>query len=403
MALASLRSNKLRAFLTMLSIVVGIFSIIGSMTALGILTSGISDSLSQLGNETFTIKKFPSIQMGGMDWLKYIHRKTITYDQIRLVRSNVSLPVAVSAENTISPLTVVFGDQKSDPQFNLTGSDDNFATNHNFTVADGRLLTKEDVEYARDVCVLGADLVKRVFIHGEHPVGKTVKLNDRPYEVVGVFDAKGGGSGASLDNFALIPVTNMLKYHIDKDLASLTMTVRSRNQDMLDATEDEVIGAMRSARGVKPGADNDFELESNTSLNLQFQSFSDYIVYAGAGISAIALIAASIGIMNIMLVSVTERTKEIGIRKALGAKRTSIIAQFLTESTVLCLIGGVIGIVLGVALGNILSFFTHSPGYIPYVWVLIGLLVCSFVGIVFGLYPAVKAANMDPIDALRFE
>ena len=144
-------------------------------------------------------------------------------------------------------------------------------------------------------------------------------------------------------------------------------------------------------------------MEDNSSLNLQFESFTDYIVYAGAGISAIALLAASIGIMNIMLVSVTERTKEIGIRKALGATRASIIWQFLTESTVLCLIGGIIGIILGVALGNILAIVMHASVYIPYVWVVIGLVVCMFVGIVFGLYPAVKAARMDPIDALRFE
>jgi len=403
MALASLRSNKLRAFLTMLSIVVGVFSIIGAMTALGILTTGISNSLSQLGSETFTVKKMPTIQVGGMAWMKYMHRKTITYDQVKFVRSFTKLPLAVSAENTLAPLTIAYRDQKSDPQFSLTGSDDNFALNHNYTISEGRMLTREDVEYSRDVCVLTTDLIDRVFKNGEKPLGKTVQLNSRPYLVVGTFEKKGGGSGASQDNFALIPVTNMLKYFIDKDLKSLTMTVRASSDAQMSATIDEVIGAMRSARGVKPGADNDFEVEDNSSLNLQFQSFTDYIVYAGAGISAIALLAASIGIMNIMLVSVTERTKEIGIRKALGATRASIISQFLTESTVLCLIGGIIGIILGIALGNILALVMHAPVYIPYLWVVIGLVVCMFVGIVFGLYPAVKAAKMDPIDALRFD
>ncbi len=403
MALASLRVNKLRAFLTMLSIVVGVFSIIGAMTALGILTNGISNSLSQLGSETFTVKKFPTIQMGGASWMKYLHRKTITYDQIKFVRSFTKLPSAVSAENTLAPLTIAFKNQKSDPQFNLTGSDDYFAINHNYTVTEGRMLTREDVEYARDVCILTTDLINRVFINGEKPLGKTVQLNNRPYEVIGIFETKGSGSGASQDNFALIPITNMLKYFTDKDLASLTMTVRATSEEQINPTIDEVIGAMRSARGVKPGAENDFEVEDNSSLNLQFQSFSDYIVYAGAGISAIALLAASIGIMNIMLVSVTERTKEIGIRKALGATRSSITAQFLTESTVLCLIGGIIGIIIGIAFGNIVAIFMHASVYIPYLWIVIGLLVCTFVGIVFGLYPAIKAAKMDPIDALRFE
>jgi putative ABC transport system permease protein len=403
MALNSLRTNKLRAFLTMLSIVVGVFSIIGAMTALGILTNGISNSLSQLGSETFTIKKMPTIQVGGAAWMKYMHRKNIMFDQIKFVRAFTKLPSAVSAENTIAPLTIAYKNQKSDPQFNLTGSDDFFASNHNYSIAEGRMLTREDVEFARDVCILTSDLIRRVFKDSEKPLGKTVQLNSRPYEVVGIFETKGGGSGASQDNFALIPITNMLKYFTDKDLKSLTMTVRAPSQELMSATIDEVIGSLRAARGVKPGADNDFEVEDNSSLNLQFQSITDYIVWAGAGISAIALLAASIGIMNIMLVSVTERTKEIGIRKALGATRASITAQFLTESVVLCLIGGIIGIILGVALGNIVSILTSSAVYIPYLWVLIGLLVCTFVGVVFGLYPALKASKMDPIDALRFE
>lgn len=403
MATSSLRSNKLRAFLTMLSIVVGIFSIIGSMTAIGILTNGISSSLSQLGSETFTVQKFPSIQLGGMDWLKYIHRRSITFDQIKFVREFTKLPMAVSAEHTTAPLTVAYGNEKSDPQFNMMGSDDYFATNHNYVVSEGRMLTKDDIEYARDVCILTTDITRRIFKHGENPIGKEVKLNARPYEVVGVFETKGGGGGASLDNFALIPITNEQKYFTDRDITSLTMTVRATAQEQLDATQDEVIGALRTARGVKPGAVNDFEVETNSSLNLQFESFSKYIVYAGAGISAIALLAASIGIMNIMLVSVTERTKEIGIRKALGAKRSSIIAQFLTESVVLCLIGGVIGIILGIGLGNLIAIFAKAPVYIPYMWIGIGLAVCSFVGVVFGMYPALKAARMNPVDALRFE
>lgn len=403
MAFSSLRLNKLRAALTMLSIVVGVFSIIGSMTALGVLTNQVTNSLSQLGNETFTIQKFPSIQMGGAEWMKYLNRKSITYDHVRFVREFTTLPVAVSAEHQLAPLTVAYGNEKSDPQFELVGSDDNYATNHNYIIKEGRMLTHEDVEFARNVTVLTKDIINRVFKDGSSPLGKTVKLNDYPYEVIGVFEPKGGGGGASQDNFALVPITNEQKNFVDRDLISLSITVRARNQQLLEATQDEVIGALRAARGVKPGAENDFEVESNTSLNLQFESFSKYIVYAGAGISAIALLAASIGIMNIMLVSVTERTKEIGIRKALGARRSSIIGQFLTEAVVLCLIGGLIGIILGIVFGNLVAVFLKLETYIPYMWVGVGLLTCTFVGIVFGLYPALKAARMHPIDALRFE
>lgn len=403
MAFTSLRSNKLRAYLTMLSVAVGILSIVGSMTAIGILSNSVSAQLSQLGNETFTIQKFPSIQMGGADWMKYLNRKSITYDQVKFVREFTTLPVAVSAEHQLAPLTVSYGNEKSDPQFELVGSDENYATNHNTVIQEGRMLTREDVEYARNVAILTKDIIKRVFKDGSSPLGKTIKLNDHPYEVIGIFESKGGSGGASQDNYALVPITNEQKNFVDRDLISLNVTVRARNQEVLEATQDEVIGTLRAARGVKPGMDNDFEVESNTSLNLQFESFSKYIVYAGAGISAIALIAASIGIMNIMLVSVTERTKEIGVRKALGARRSSIIAQFLTESVIICILGGAVGIILGIGFGNLIAVFTNSPSFIPFTWVAIALFVCVFVGVVFGLYPAIKAARMDPIDALRFE
>jgi putative ABC transport system permease protein len=402
-AFSSIRSNKLRSGLTLLGIVVGVFSIIGVMTALGALTNSVDSSLSQLGAETFTVKKTPSLQFGGSAWRKYARRKPITYEQIKFVRDNAQLPLAVSAENMYAPLTVAYGNEKSDPQFQLYGSDDNYGTNHNRDVAKGRMLAASDVQYGRDVTVLGADIVDRVFKHGEDPIGKTVRLNDHNYDVIGVFERKGGGMGQSQDGFALIPITNEIKYFIQQEYTSLQITVRARSKEVFDETQDEIIGAMRSVRGVKPGDENDFELENNTSLTLQMAPFLNYTKNIGFGISAIALLAASIGIMNIMLVSVTERTKEIGIRKALGATKADIAGQFLTEAVVLCEVGGVIGIAIGIGIGNILAVVIHASVYVPMMWVGIGLGVCSLVGIVFGLYPALKAANMPPIDALRFE
>jgi putative ABC transport system permease protein len=402
-AFSSLRSNKLRSALTLLGIVVGVFSIIGVMTALGALTSSVDNSLSQLGAETFTVKKWPSIQLGNSDWKKYMKRKPITYEQIKFVRQSAELPLAISAENMYAPLTVAFGNEKSDPQFQLYGSDENYGINHSRDIAKGRMLTPADVQYGRDVTVLGQDIVDRVFKHGENPIGQTVRMNDHNYLVIGVFERKGGGMGQSQDGFALIPVTNEIKYFIQPAYTSLQMTVRARSKAVFDETQDEIIGALRSVRGDKPGAENDFEVENNTSLTTQFDSFSKYLSYAGFGISAISLLAASIGIMNIMLVSVTERTKEIGIRKALGATKGDIAGQFLTEAVVLCLVGGLIGIAIGIGIGNILAVFIHASVYVPIFWVFVGLGVCVLVGVFFGLYPALKAANMDPIDALRFE
>jgi putative ABC transport system permease protein len=402
-AFNSLRANKLRSALTLLGIVVGVFSIIGVMTALGALTNSVDNSLSQLGAETFTVKKWPSIQLGNSDWKKYMKRKPITYEQIKFVRQSAELPLAISAENMYAPLTVAFGNEKSDPQFQLYGSDENYGVNHSRDIAKGRMLTPADVQYGRDVTVLGQDIVDRVFKHGEDPIGQTIRMNDHNYLVIGVFEKKGGGMGQSQDGLALIPVTNEIKYFINPATTSLQITVRARSKASFDETQDEIIGALRSVRGDKPGADNDFEVENNTSLTTQFDSFSKYLSYAGFGISAISLLAASIGIMNIMLVSVTERTKEIGIRKALGATKSDIAGQFLTEAVVLCLVGGLIGIAIGIGIGNILAVFIHASVYVPILWVFVGLGVCVFVGMFFGLYPALKAANMNPIDALRFE
>ncbi len=402
-AFEALRANKLRSALTLLGIVVGVFSIIGVMTALGALTNSVDTAISRLGGNTFTVQLMPSLHMGAADWQKYLRRKPITYEEIKFVRENTKLPLSVSAENTVAPLTVAYGNIKSDPEFSLIGSDDNYAVNHDYDIAKGRMLTPDDVQYGRDVTVLGQDIVDRVFQNGENPIGKTVQMNQHNYLVVGVFARKGGGMGQSQDGFALIPITNMLKYFVKKENTSLQMTVRARSKKVFDETQDEVIGAMRSVRGVKPGADNDFEIEDNTSLTTQFNSFSKYLSYAGFGISAIALLAASIGIMNIMLVSVTERTKEIGIRKAMGATKAAIAGQFLTEAIVLCWVGGIIGIAIGIGIGNILALFLHASVYVPMNWIGIGLGVCSLVGVVFGLYPALKAANMSPIDALRFE
>ncbi len=402
-AFHSIRGNKLRSGLTLLGIVVGVFSIIGVMTALGALTNSIDQSLSQLGSTTFTLKKWPSMHMGGNDWMKYRRRKPILYEQIRTVRANTRLPETVSAENTYTPVIASFGSEKSDPSYSIIGSDESFAINHSFDIARGRMLNADDVQYGRDVAVLGQDIVSRIFTHNEEPIGQAIRLNNHEYTVIGVFEHKGGGMGQSQDGFALVPITNELRTFTVQDNTSLDILVRARNKQTFDETQDEVIGALRAARGVKPGVENDFEVENNDSLTTQFDSFSMYLKYAGFGISAIALLAASIGIMNIMLVSVTERTKEIGIRKAMGATKMDIAGQFVTEAIVLCEVGGVIGIAIGIGLGNIIAIFIHATVYVPMVWVGIGLAVCSLVGIVFGLYPAMKAANMHPIDALRFE
>lgn len=236
-----------------------------------------------------------------------------------------------------------------------------------------------------------------------YPIGKEIIVDGNSFEVIGVLAAKGEIFGQSTDNIALIPITTMDKIYTGRKDRSINITVMSESNEEYDETVEHIIGLMRIIRKVPLGEENDFEIFSNESLIKEANNFTKYFKYGAGVISFISLIAAGVGIMNIMLVTVTERTKEIGIRMAIGAKRRNILSQFLIEAIFLCEFGGVIGIVIGVASGNLLGYFLQTPVSIPYDWVVIGLIVCSIIGITFGTYPAYKAARLNPIDALRYE
>jgi putative ABC transport system permease protein len=233
-------------------------------------------------------------------------------------------------------------------------------------------------------------------------VGERLKLNGINYNVVGVLAPKGGSLGGQQDNFAVVPITTALN-RAGRWTRSLNILVQARDAASYEDTVDQVRGALRVVRKVPPGAEDDFEIASNDSLIGQFNTFTRTVRLGVAVVSSIALIAAGIGIMNIMLVSVTERTREIGIRRAIGAKKRNIMAQFIVEAVVLCEVGGVIGVVLGILGGNAVAFFMKVPPAVPFDWIVLGLAICSAVGVIFGTYPAFKAANLDPIESLRYE
>jgi putative ABC transport system permease protein len=253
----------------------------------------------------------------------------------------------------------------------------------------------------RDVCVLGSALAKTVFPFGS-PVGERLKINGINYTVVGVLEPKGGSLGGEQDNFAVVPITTGLS-RFGRWSSSLMILVQARDAESYDDTVEQVRGILRVIRKVPPGVEDDFEIFSNDSIITQFNSFTFAVRIGVAVVSSIALLAAGIGIMNIMLVSVTERTREIGIRRAIGAKKRNIMTQFIMEAVVLCEVGGVIGVVLGMLGGNALAWYMKTPPAIPVDWIMLGLVICSLVGIVFGTYPAYKAANLDPIESLRYE
>jgi len=399
MAVDALKANKMRSILTLLGIAIGVFSVIGVMTAIRTMESSITSGLNVFGTNTFLIQKYPVIQMGHMDD-KYRNRRDITYDQFVKLKERAKLPSLVTVAQGTGGITIKYKDEQAKGIYVAGGSVGALRTYNNF-VADGRDINQQDIDNNRRVVVLGMDVVDQLFPF-EDPLNRDIKIDGTGYKVIGVLERLGEMFGQSQDNFLLIPISNYLNSFADRN-TDLQITVEAESAELYDKTMDEAIGIIRSIRKVPPGAENDFEVSSNAELIETFSSFTAGVKLFALAVSVIALVVAGIGIMNIMLVSVTERIKEIGIRKAIGATRRDILTQFLSEAVFLSEFGGIAGVILGIAGGNLVAMLLKVPAQIPIDWAIIGLVVCSVIGIGFGIYPAYKAAKLDPIDALRYE
>ena len=398
-ALSAIRANKLRSTLTLLGIVVGVFSIIGVMTAVQVLQSSIENGLSDLGAHTFQIQKMPRFA-NRKEWMKAMARKDITYDQARTVEQRMTLAEYVGIEGSGGGYVVHAGDLKTNPDVGVFGeTDEGFPTN-NWTIQDGRLFSQNELEHNESVAILGNALVKKLFPDG-HAVGRDIRVGALKVTVVGTVEPKGAALGGDQDNFVILPLETFLNRFGRRQ--SLHIMVKSKTPEDYEDAMDEARFILRAIRQVSPESEDDFYIFSNDSVISAFNDFTFYIKMGVGFISFIALLAAGIGVMNIMLVSVTERTKEIGIRKAIGAMKATILGQFVVEAIVLCEIGGVVGIGLGILAGNLVALAFHIPAVFPFFWAMVGFASCSLIGIAFGVYPAWKAASLDPIVALRFE
>jgi putative ABC transport system permease protein len=402
MALSAIRVNKLRSALTLLGIVIGVFSIIAVMTATRVLQNSIENGLSMLGTNTFQIQKRPIMMVGGPGtWMKYRNRKDIKVEQGLKVKERMTLAESVGIEVwNNNGIVVKYKGAQTNPNVALCGENpEGFPTN-NWVIKEGRAINDEDDQLSRDVVVLGNDVLQKISPQ-VNPIGDEVIVDGHKYTVIGYLEAQGSGFGRSPDNFVVIPLHTFLN-HYGRNKDSHIM-VKAASQEVYEDAIEEARSILRTIRKVPPGRDDDFAIFSNDSLIKQFDELTFYIKVGVAFISFIALLAAGVGIMNIMLVSVTERTREIGIRKAIGAQKKNVMAQFITEAILLCEVGGLVGVVLGILGGNVAALSFSIPAVIPYDWAMIGLVVCSIVGIIFGTYPAWKAANLDPIESLRYE
>jgi putative ABC transport system permease protein len=407
MSLGAIVSNKLRSTLTLVGIVAGVASIIAVMTAISVIQKTMEREMSVLGAQTFQVQKWPA---GGFhsdaERRKAMRRPPLTLANAQAIRDHVQSVDIVGSEIWDFGFTAQYRGVTTNPNISICGGTPEYPQNNTHYVGLGRNISQIDVMTGRRVCVIGPAIAKKLFPFTD-PIGKDILVDRRKYEVIGVFDEKKSAFGGNFDNYVLIPVSTFVNTYglVDRQGfgRSVNITVHAKTPELINDAIEETRQVLRRDRGLRPGQEDNFEFFNSTSLITQFNRMSMGVKLAAFVIGIIALIVAGIGIMNIMLVAVTERTKEIGIRKALGARPEIILLQFLLEAIILCNIGGVVGVIAGFGMGNLVSVFTHFDASVPMQWAVIGLLFCSAVGIGFGLLPAIRASQLNPIDALRYE
>jgi len=401
-AIRSIVNNKLRTSLTILGVVVGIFSIIVIMTIITMLQSSIENGLSLLNKNTFQIEKFDRMQeQGGGQDRSWRNRKDITIDEAYRLKELLTDALYVGAEQWQFGKVIKFGKYETNPNISVAGETIDGIKTNNWKVEYGRELRENDVKYSNNVCLLGQDIVDKIFPN-MNPIGHSIRVDGQPFNVAGVLERQPAMFGDSRDNYIVMPITTWQSMY-GKYNQSVNIMVTAPSSESYNDVIEAAIGHFRKIRKVPAGEPDDFSIFSNESMINQVNDITGPIKIGALAVSLVALLAAGIGIMNIMLVSVTERTREIGIRKAIGARKSSILIQFLIEAIILCVVGGLAGIAIGIGIGNFAGSLINAQMAIPYDWVIIGISMCVTVGLIFGTYPAYKASNLDPIEALRYE
>ena len=400
-AVYSLWSHKLRSSLTILGIFIGVWAIVSMQSVVEGFDRSMRNMMSEFGTESFFIQKYPAIMMGNK-WRKYHRRKDFTYQDAYYLEATGQYIRSVSAYIANRAQTIKYQDNKTSPNVGVMGATAGFFSTNATTIAVGRVFNQNDEDRRSNVVVLGADVYDALFPF-EDPIGKNVHLGNNKFTVIGVLNPLPGFSFESPDNMVVIPVTTYQKiFNWSSD--SMQLMLRAVSVDVLEEAMDEAIALMRIRRKVAAGEPNDFEIFTSDSIMDTMQNMTGYIQLATLGIAGISLVVAGIGIMNIMLVSVMERTREIGTRKAVGAKRSAILWQFLIEAVILSQFGALFGLLLAFVTAQVYTRFVPNLSADIPVWAVIAAFgYCSVIGIVFGLFPAGKAARLNPIDALRYE
>lgn len=400
-ALRAIKSNKLRSVLTMTIIAIGIMALVGIFTAIDSLKATITDSFSALGANGFSIETRQRVQING-EMVRNINYSYTTYDQAVEFKERYDFPASVALSmNASRAATVKYQSKKTNPNVRVKGVNENLLPNLSMDFERGRNLSSKEVEAGRAVAVIGSDVDKALF-EGVNAIGRQVSVAGNTFEVVGVLKSKGGGMGMSQDLQLFIPITTA-RAKFEMSTPNVSISIVPDNPLSIETAKSEAEGLFRLVRNLKATDESDFILEGSDSMAAMLIENISLVTLAATLIGLITLMGAAIGLMNIMLVSVGERTREIGTRKALGARPSAIRMQFLLESIVISQMGGAAGIVLGILMGNVVGLITGGAFFVPWLWILGGVLICVVVGVASGYLPANKAAGLDPVEALRYE
>ncbi|TRX66198.1 ABC transporter permease [Carboxylicivirga sp. M1479] len=402
-ALGSIRTNLLRTILTILIIGIGLTALIGILTAISSIEATISNKFTGMGANSFTIEnRGMNVQIGKRK-LRNKRYGYISFKEAMEFKDEFDFPAIVTISHTASgSATVKHESEKSNPNVMVIGVDENFMDVEGHVLQSGRNFTQQEIKDNRYVALLGSALAKKVFPNDQNAVGKVIVTGGAKYRVIGVLEEKGAGFGSQSDNIMLLPVTNVRQVFSRANM-SYKIVVKAIDSQQVDIAISEATGLFRVIRRLTIHDEDNFNVNKSDNLSRLLIESTGSVTLVASIIGLITLLGAAIGLMNIMLVAVAERTREIGIRKATGASSKAIRNQFLFESIIIGQMGGFVGIVLGVFVGNLMSMVMDSDFIVPWNWVILGVLVCLVVGVLSGLMPAIKASKLDPIESLRYE